>query len=818
MSLKKQGKYRFNEFELDLAHRSLRREGRTIAVSSKTLDLLILLVLNAQRAMTKDELVRALWPHSDPEENNLSQHIFLLRKALKGRESGDKLIVSIPGRGFQFSAPVIEVQEADTSERWTLGGPQQTTRIPVELTEEEIEHAEKPDITSFEHDSELSFLSRSLQPGVGKMRSLAAMLIALAILCLCGWLGWRWLHRPRPNFLGLVIADFDNSTGDLQFDQVLKTALTADLRQSPYLKVASAEAIEKIGTLEISSSKPPASLTAQAARQVCTRLGDQAYLTGGIRRLAQKYLVTVQAFDCAGSKTLAASRGIADSPDSVLTVLDKVAADLRKQLGEPGKSVQSFNKPPFPAHINSLPAINAYADAGRLALAGKYTDSTALYQWAIELDPQLAVAYEDLGVTYSNLGQGDQAIADFSKAYELRDTVDEYDRLNIVANFSNRVTGDLMASIRNDKQWREEYPSDPVPLTNLGDLEIQIGRSALALDAVRSALELNPSDASAYEVLANAQMHLGQFEEAASTCHQAISRHADSVQIHGILLQIAFRNLDQPALDEQIAWAHDFDNAKPEAAYMQVEQGLIDFAEGRAKAAQAIFTTLADRYQKQGQIDLANGILKGVPRIEAELGLTDSARALLHRLPAGKEGSLTTGATDIAVAWAHVGETARAESLLQQELDTHPAATLWQEYNGPEIRAAIALNQHRPEAAVDALQPAAQYDLRSFDAPALRGRAYLAAGQPALAEAEFHKILDHPGIEPLSHNYPLAQLGLARSLAQQDKTVEAGFAYKVVLQIWKDADPDLPRLREAKAEYAKLTGEAPGTPAKSHRK
>jgi tetratricopeptide (TPR) repeat protein len=371
-----------------------------------------------------------------------------------------------------------------------------------------------------------------------------------------------------------------------------------------------------------------------------------------------------------------------------------------------------------------------------------------------------------------------------------------------------------MTEIGNAKQWREEYPSDPIPLINLGNLEIQIGRSALALEAARRAIELNPSNASAYEVLASAQMHLGQFEEAAATCRQAIGHHADSVQIHGILLQIAFRNLDEQALDEQIAWASGSGDAKPEAAYMQVQQGFIDFAEGRAKAAQAIFTTLADRYRKQGQTDLANRILEGVPRIEAELGLTDAARALLNRLPSAKDTNPSTGATDIAVAWADLGETSRAEALLQQELDAHPSATLWQEYNGPQIRAAIALNQHHLDAAVDALQPAAQYDLRSFDAPALRGRAYLALGQPALAEAEFHKILDHPGIEPLSHNYPLAQLGLARALAQQDKTVEAGFAYKVVFQIWNDADPELPRLREAKAEYAKLNG----VPAKSSSK
>ena len=194
-----------------------------------------------------------------------------------------------------------------------------------------------------------------------------------------------------------------------------------------------------------------------------------------------------------------------------------------------------------------------------------------------------------------------------------------------------------------------------------------------------------------------------------------------------------------------------------------------------------------------------------MPRIEAELGFTDTAYTLLRRLPENNDSF------DISVAWAHVGETSRAEALLKRELDAHLTTTLWQENFGPQIKAAIALNQHRPEDAIEALKPALPYDLRSFDAPALRGRAYLVAKQSELAEAEFNKILNHPGIEPLSHNYPLARLGLARALVQQGKIVEAGFAYKVVLQIWKDADPDLPRLKEAKAEYAKIKSVPAGT-------
>jgi tetratricopeptide (TPR) repeat protein len=195
------------------------------------------------------------------------------------------------------------------------------------------------------------------------------------------------------------------------------------------------------------------------------------------------------------------------------------------------------------------------------------------------------------------------------------------------------------------------------------------------------------------------------------------------------------------------------------------------------------------------------GILGSVARADAELGYLQVARSKLAGLPDESDSA------DIPVAWAEVGETAHAKAILRGELNAHPSYTLLREYVGPQIEAAIALDQHDPDAAIAVLEPALTYDLRLFAAPLMRGQAYLAAGQqPEQAEAEFHKILDHPGIEPFSYQYALAQLGLARALVQEDKAVEAGFAYKVVLQIWKDADPDLPRLREARAEYARLTG------------
>ena len=675
-------------------------------------------------------------------------------------------------------------------------------------TEEPLEDHEHED-ESTGHPA-IAGIAKSLQNPWQKYAT-AAFVVIVAVGV---WFAWREMHRSHAESLRIIVGDFDNSTGNLDFDQTLRTALTIDLRQSPYLEVATrgqlSKAIldEKAAADSSDGEQAPSPLTGSLVRRVCHRLNDQAYLTGEIRGFAQKYLITVRAFDCARGSDIAASRGIANSPDGILTVLDKVTFDLREQLGESATSIARFNKPLFAKGTGSLEALRAYSDASRLALNNQLEDSLTVYQRAIELDPKFAMAYADLGAVYNNLGQRDPASANLAKAYELRDTADELNRLSITSTYNSLITRDIQSSIRNNKQWAEEYPRDPAPYANLADLETQIGKPALALDPAKRAVALNPDEGLSYIVLARAQMHTGQFEEAAHTCNQAISHHVDSAEVHGVLMQIAFLHLDQPGIDEQIAWARSQANDKSAESYMQSQQGLMDFALGKTKAAEAVFATVIDSYRKQGMNERADHIAGEIARIEAELGNLETAHSTLTHLT--EEAS----SLDIPVAWAELGEISRAQATLQRELDAHLSDTLAREYQNPQVKAAIALNQHQPEDAITALVPALPYDLRLFDAPSLRGKAYLAANRPVEAEAEFHKILGHPGIEPMSYNYPLAQLGVARALARQNKTVEAGFAYKIVLQIWKDADLDLPRLREAKAEYARLNGEFPKPVAK----
>jgi len=843
MLVKKQGKFRFDEFEVDLASRSLKRDGRFVAISPKTFDLLTVFVTHPGRLITQEELLHALWPNATMEESNLGQHIFLLRKALAGYEPGENFLSAIPRKGYQFTAAVTVVSEVIPD---VIGEASETVEIPASVPvskslvsrtpvsrnpiEATIEEPDLPrpraDVEEPESSPEEEQQPRRRPAFRGPWRVAAATGVVV-VLTAGGLLAWRWMHSSAAPSMGLVVGDFQNSTGHHELDNSIRTALIADLEQSPYLRVASPQKVERIldpitppiptngakaavkttsdpmltqdsqlvqeAVFSPSTPAPPP-ISAGRARESCHLLDDQAYVTGSIKRLALKYLLTVEAFDCNAGHRLAESHDIADSPDGVLAVLSKVAADLRKQLGEPAPSVERFSKPLFAGSSSSATATEVYAEGIGLMAQGRPDEAAPMLERATELDPQFAMAFGALGETYSALGERNRATSNISKAYELRNMLDDQHRLALTSLYYDTVTGDLNASIRNDREWIGLYPRDPAPYSDLADLQTQLGKPAMALEPARRALELDPENPLAYVTLARAQMHTGQFEEAAATCRQAISRHMDVAPIHNFLLQIAFLRLDQPAMDEQFEWARN----RPAEPYMMLQQALIDFALGKVKAAQTVMATVVAEYRKQGENDRANRMQAQVPRIEAELGMVETATSLLQRLPA------ISGSTDIPVAWAEVGETARAESLRGAELDAHPAATVWQEYDGPQISAAIDLNQHRPEAAVEALETATRYDLRSLEVPALRGRALLAAKQPAFAEAEFQHILDHPGIEPFSHNYPLARLGLARALVAQDKTVDAGFAYKILFSMWKDADPNLPRLLEAKAEYARL--------------
>ncbi|MFC5862560.1 winged helix-turn-helix domain-containing protein [Acidicapsa dinghuensis] len=829
-------RFRFQDFEIDLSRRTLHRNGHSIFLGMRTFDVLSFFVRHPQRVISKETIAEALWPESLAEESNLNQHIFLLRKALSGTQSGDRLIVTIPKRGFQFTPRVIPVEDEPdpdiVPEVEIAPTPANTDEPPPvlrsfdaashtsleDLSREPFRSRTKPGLRperrmksqsgrrtratgprssagrseiEDEDDKPHSFAARVfnglLHPGPWQ---LACITFAIAVIGFGGFFLWRWAHRSAVHTPVLIIAEFTNNSGVPQFDPAARTAVYLDFEQSPWFDVPAQAKVDQ--ALAAAKTKG-----AGAYGSVCRAFGAESYLTGEVHRLTRGYLLTLSAFRCGSGRQAAVSRGIAETTDGLVSVLDRVVWDMRRQLGESPASVSQYSRSLFEGRASSLEALKAFADGDQLANTGKLQDAVAPLQHAVEIDPQFALAFADLGGVYADLGQRDFSVQAITRAFQLRSTVDDRTRLFIAAMYNTLVTGDLRAGIHNYKDWIAEYPNGSTPFLKLAQLQIESGNPAQALDPAQRAVELDPANPEAYVVLARAQMHLDQFERVAETCRLAIDRQIDGVEIHEFLLQTAFLRLDQAGIDEQIAWARGKD-AEPE---MQWQQALMDFAQGKAKAGAAMANTAIAGFRAHGADSRAAQVLASMARIEAELGLIDAAESTLSHI------SGTEDYPDALVAMAHAGMITRTEEELKAQLDAHLASTLWQEYRGPQVRAAIALNEQRPSDAIDALKPAESFDLSGFGVPALRGRAYLMAHQPAEATAEFSKIQGHSGVEPLSHDYPLAQLGLARADVQAGRTDDARMAYRLLLQIWKDADSDLPRLKEAKSEYARLAGE-----------
>jgi serine/threonine protein kinase/Flp pilus assembly protein TadD len=589
----------------------------------------------------------------------------------------------------------------------------------------------------------------------------------------------------------IVIAAMDNISGDANFDNALNSALAADFRQSSFLLVPSEGRTRTV--LRLMQRPESDKVTSAIALEVCQRMNDQAVVTGAIARLDQKYLITLAATDCVSSEPVAESKGVAASRDGVPATLDSVASEMRTRL-ESDKAIRHFDKPLMVAATSSLAALKAYSQARDRYSAGDSRGAIPFFARAIELDPKFAVAYADLGTVYSNLGETALAATNLSQAYKLRDTpMADETRFFIVAMYHSHVTGNIHQGISNYQTWTQALPKDSSAWGNLAELYISVGQPDPALEPARQAVSLDNKDPMAYVTLARAQMQAGQMDGALATCRQAIALGVANEQIHARLAELAFARGDMAALQEQFAWA----KGKPAAALMLRQEMQADFALGKRQAALDAMHQSSEEYRKQGMAEAAGRIVTGVPRYLAELGWAAEARAALAQQPADDS-------TDAAVAIAETGDPSKAEEMLRRQLKAHPEDTLWQECRGPQIRGAIELARHRPDAAIEALRAGLGCDLRNLDQPDLRGRAYLALHQPDLAAAEFRKILDHPGVEPLSHHLPLAHLGLARAYSMRGDIASSRDEYQKVLDLWKDADPGMPAKDQAARELAAL--------------
>ena len=781
MLLQKDDLYRFDDFELQPSRRVLLRGGGRIAVAPKSFEVLLCLVQNSGRVVLKEEIFESVWPGAFVEEGNLTQHVFWLRKAL-GDKSG--YLVTIPGRGYEFTGRVEIVPE-------TVTGPQQqkTSQPPASFSiEETIERTQVLVEETIVHEGSETSPRRGLW--------LMSVAVAVVLAAVAGAVGWRWTHRVvAGDHHEVVLADFENTTHDADFDRSLKTLLAIDLNQSPFLLVVGDNDTRKV--LKLMNLPADAALTPAVAREVCERLNDQVVLAGRLAQIGSKYLITMDATDCSDGRSLVQTRGVADSKDGVIKAVDTASAEMRRKLGEPLRSRPSGDAELPLKHTFSLDALKAYSQARALHQRLKFAQAVPLYQKAMELDPNFADAYAQLGNCFNNMGEALEGRKAMARAYELRDQADEQDRLRIVAMYEYWRTGDRHQAIRNYQNWTRLYPLGTNPWVLLGEFQASVGRMDLAVDAAKHAVANNPNSVSSRQDLAQWQRYDGQLDAARATCLDSLRHGLDSPSIHRTLLDVAYLQHNAAEFEEQRKWfrekAEEDDREGMEADY--------DSSQGRMRSAVAHWEHLADLQTKDGLQEAALEVFSGVPDMEADFGMLKEAKAHLQRFEAPVP---LAGASMVwvIVGAAEAGNLPLAERKLKYMVDNGKEDSDVQELFAPEGRAAIAIATGKGEQAVGAMEPSLPYELTDPSAAMMRGAAYLAAKQPVLAQKEFQLIIDRPYISGISPNVALAHLSLARALVMEGNHDAAKQEYSAFLAMMRDADSDLPIVAQARKESA----------------
>jgi len=599
----------------------------------------------------------------------------------------------------------------------------------------------------------------------------------------------------------IVLADFTNSTGDPVFDGTLKQALAVDLVQSPFLNILSDR---KVGeTLKLMGRAPTERVTADVAKELCLRTGSKAVIGGSISNLGSQYVVSLDAVACNTGDSLAKERAEAGSKEAVLKALDTAAAAIRTRLGESLASVQKFDVP-VEATTPSLEALKAYSMGITTGRTKGSAEAIPFLKRAIELDPNFAMAYVGIAVNYSNLGRASLAADNAKKAYDLRDRVSDREKYRISSFYFQYVTGEVEKATEAYELWAKSYPRDMVPHANLGVLYSALGQYDKAIAETEAKQRLEPT-INGYGNLAGIYINVNRLKEARQTLQEAQQKNFDGLVVRNDLYSLAFLSGDTAEMEHQVAWAAgrpgEEDQMLNNHADTQAYYGRLQKARDLARRA-ADSAVRADAKETGAQWLALQAVR------EAELGNVAAARQAVARalaLAPGRGVKVLAG-----LALARTGETAQSRALFEVLQKSDPANTFLKVYWFPVLEASIAMAQQAPDRAIVALEPSLPYEFGgpppgiAMYPPYIRGMAYLAQKNGPAAAAEFQKFFDHPGIVQNFLLGSLARLQIARAYALSGDTPKAKAEYQDFLTLWKDADPDIPVLKEAKAEYAKL--------------
>jgi len=641
--------------------------------------------------------------------------------------------------------------------------------------------------------------------------------VMVAVLAAGGLYYRSHQSQPLTDKDTILVTDFSNSTGDAVFDDTLKTALSISLRQSPFLNVLSDSQVSK--TMQLMTLPGSTKLTPEMARELCLRAGSKAYIAGAIGSLGSEYMLALKAVNCQNGDTLAQEQASAASKEKVLGTLGEAASKLRGALGESLATLQKFDVPLEQATTSSLDALKAYS-LGRKADAEKGPAASLPYdQHAIELDPNFAIGYEAIGGDYGSLGEVSRAGEYYTKAFHLREHASEREKLRITGQYYQNVTGELDKAAETYQERVESFPRESIAYANLGIVYSQRGQYEKATEITRQGQRLAPDRVGFYDNLINFALALQHFDEARQLIREAQARKMDDSIFHNALYALAFLGSDSAAMAEQQQWFAG--KAEVETYGLALASDTEAYAGHMGKARELTKRALESAIKADSK---ENGAIWQAIAAQQEAAYGNPAAA---RQIAGEALAMAPTSQGVesesALAFAMAGDTARAESLAHDLGERFPLDTQVQSLWLPAIQAQLALDKKNPAVALTALEASTPIELAQIAFVNnisclyhvyVHGEAYLSAGQGAAAAAAFQKILAHSGIVWNCWTGALARLGVARANALESRTsqgadadaarVRALAAYKDFLTLWKDADPDLPILKEAKAEYAKL--------------
>ena len=765
---------RFGVFELDRSSGELRKAGSRIRLQDQPLKILLALLDQPGSVVTREELKRRIWPNDSfgDFDHAVNVAVAKLRAALGDCAETPRYVETLPRRGYRFIYPVARAFEQAQENGGTASTPAEAP-APVK----ETAHAARWPIVA---------------AGV-----IAVILAASA---------WWWVHSRRHGRMltdkdTVVLADFENTTGDPVFDGTIRQGLAVQLEQSPFLSLVSEGTVKQ--TLRLMGQTPDARLTPDIAQQLCLRTGSTAVLNGSIAKLGNQYVLGLRAINCRTGDSLAEEQVTAATKEEVLKALAQAASRLRARLGESVGTVQKYNAPLEQVTTSSLEALHAYS-LGRTTLIDKEDPAAGiqLFQRAIALDPNFAMAYASLGLAYGKYSE-QESVRNYTRAFELRDRVSDREKLYIESHYHASVTGDWEKARYAYELWIQLYPRDDIPHLNLAELLSSVGDYEDAKNEAAESLRLLPGDCLSYGAVLGSLIRMDRLVEARAQLKSAAPPISDCYHLQEYRYALAFLQNDKPGM-AQIAnaardsWDFEFSSILAwTAAYYGQRR------ESREQMSRAVSSS-----RRSERVELGGQFQESDAESEALFGDPEFAKKEAKEALARSKGRDVEGVGAVALALAH--DEAGARSLADDLARRFPESTLVQTNYLPSVRAQLALNRGEAAKALEFLQMAAPYELGSADGSNplfpvyLRGNAYLMAHRGKEAAAEYQKILDHSGVVLYSPISALAHLQIARAFMLQGETAKARAAYQDFLSLWKDADPDIPILKQARDERAKL--------------